>query len=216
MNVDIYNPPHKYKTIYLDPPWEETGGGKIKRGADRHYDLMGLSDIQSLPIRELADPDGCHLYMWVTNNFLQKGLSLLKLWGFEYVTIITWQKDRFGLGQYFRGVTEHCIFATTKKKLPYRTIDGKRAQGVTGFCEPRTIHSRKPTKMREMIEQVSYSPRVELFAREAFPGWDCWGDQAPETRVETGKEEEECASKTRQTPRPSSGQQSQDEVGAVY
>jgi N6-adenosine-specific RNA methylase IME4 len=31
--------------------------------------------------------------------------------------------------------------------------------------------------MREMIEIVSYAPRLELFAREAFVGWDKWGNQ---------------------------------------
>jgi N6-adenosine-specific RNA methylase IME4 len=177
MVVDICNTEKKYKTIYIDPPWQEVGGGKIKRGADRHYDLMSMKEIQQLPIKELADESGCHLYMWVTNNFLEKSFSLLKAWGFEYVTLITWQKDRFGLGQYFRGITEHCIFATTKKKLPYKVIDGKRQQGVTGFNEPKTIHSRKPLKMREMIEKVSYEPRIELFAREQFDKWDCWGNE---------------------------------------
>lgn len=177
MFVDIYKTTQKYKTIYIDPPWEEKGGGKIKRGCDRHYKTMKLEEIAALPIKELADPNGCHLYMWVTNNFLQKGLALLKEWGFCYVTMITWTKDRIGLGQYYRGLTEHCIFATTKKRLPYKTIDGKRAQGVTGFYEPKTIHSRKPQKMREMIERVSYEPRIELFAREEFCGWDCWGDE---------------------------------------
>lgn len=184
MNIDIYNPPKKYKTLYIDPPWQERGGGKIKRGADRHYDLMSLKDIEALPVASLADPEGCHLYLWVTNNFLPHGLHLLKIWGFEYVTLITWMKDRIGLGQYFRGLTEHCIFATTPKRLPYKyelQIDGstKRAQGVTGFCEPKTIHSRKPAAMREMVERVSYGPRLELFARESFPGWDCWGNEAP-------------------------------------
>ena len=33
--------------------------------------------------------------------------------------------------------------------------------------------------MREMIERVSYGPRIELFAREAFSGWDLWGNEAP-------------------------------------
>lgn len=50
---------------------------------------------------------------------------------------------------------------------------------MTGFTAPRTIHSRKPVEMREMIETVSYAPRLELFARESSPNWDCWGDQAP-------------------------------------
>lgn len=177
MRVDIYNTDKKYKTIYIDPPWQEVGGGKIKRGADKHYDLMTLKEIAALPIPQLVDEEGCHLYLWVTNNFLEKGFNLLKAWGFEYVTLITWQKDRFGLGQYYRGITEHCIFATTKKKLPYKLIDGKRQQGVTGFYEPRTIHSRKPVKMREMIEKVSYEPRIELFARQYAVDWDCWGNE---------------------------------------
>ena len=43
MNIDIYNTDKKYKTIYMDPPWMESGGGKIKRGADRHYPLIGRS-----------------------------------------------------------------------------------------------------------------------------------------------------------------------------
>lgn len=184
MFVDIYNTEKKYKTIYVDCPWEEKGGGKIKRGADRHYDLMSIKELEQLPIMRLADESGCHLYMWVTNNFLEKGLDLCKKWGFEYVTLITWNKDRIGLGQYYRGLTEHCIFATTKKKLPYKVIDGKRQQGVTGFYEPKTIHSRKPVKMREMIEKVSYEPRIELFARETHQTWDIWGAEAPKDNIE--------------------------------
>ena len=175
--IDIYSTNEKFKTIYLDPPWEEKGGGKIKRGADRHYQLMNIKDIAKLPIKDLADENGCHLYMWVTNNFLEKGLSLLKDWGFEYITLITWNKDRIGLGQYYRGITEHCIFASTKKRLPYKIIDGKRQQGLTGFFEAKTIHSKKPQKMRELIEKVSYEPRIELFARETFKGWDSWGNE---------------------------------------
>ena len=178
MKVDIFKTDKKYKTIYADPPWKESGGGKIKRGADRHYNLMSLDEIEALPVPQLADESGCHLYLWVTNNFLEKGLKIVKKWGFNYITVITWQKDRFGLGQYYRGITEHCIFATTKKRLPYKVIDGKRAQGVTGFYEPKTAHSRKPDKMRAMIERVSYAPRLELFARERFDGWDSWGNEA--------------------------------------
>ena len=177
MTVDIYNTDKKYKTIYIDPPWEERGGGKIKRGADRHYNLMKLHEIQARPVPNLIDEEGCHLYMWVTNNFLPKAFDLLKAWGFEYITIITWNKDRFGLGQYYRGITEHCIFASTKKRLPYKITNGKRSQGVTGFYEAKTIHSRKPKKMREMIEKVSYEPRIELFARQYIDGWDCWGNE---------------------------------------
>ena len=174
-------PQRKYRTIYIDPPWPERGGGKIKRGADRHYPLMTIKEILALPIQDIADPDGCHIYLWVTNTYLKDGLICLQNWGFEYKTIITWMKDRQGLGQYFRGLTEHCLFGTTPARLPYKISDaGKRCQGVTGFFETKREHSRKPDKMREMIECVSYSPRIELFARDNFPGWDSWGNEVGE------------------------------------
>ena len=180
-------PKKLYKTIYIDPPWPERGGGKIKRGADKHYSLMSLSEIKALPIQDLVHPDGCHLYLWVTNNYLQAGLDCIKEWGFEYKTCITWMKDRQGLGQYYRGMTEHCLFATTPNKLPYKLTDnGKRCQGVTGFYEPKTIHSRKPETMRKMIELVSYEPRIEIFARQQFPGWDSWGNEVPTELEDVG------------------------------
>ena len=166
----------KYKTIYADPPWKESGGGKIKRGADRHYPLMATKDIIALPVGELAE-DNCHLYLWVTNNFLQDGLDVMKAWGFRYVTTITWYKDgNAGLGQYFRGKTEHCLFGI-KGKPPYKIVNEKRQQGLTGFIAKRGEHSVKPQQMREMIERVSYEPRIELFARERFEGWDAWGNE---------------------------------------
>jgi len=166
-----------YKTIYADPPWWEAGGGKIKRGADKHYSLMKTKEIIAMPVKNLADKTGCHLYLWVTNNFLKDGLAVMEAWGFRYITMITWMKEgSIGLGQYYRGMTEHCLFGSLSI-LPYKKINGKRMQGATGFIAPKQEHSRKPDKMRQMIEAVSYSPRIELFARERFNGWDAWGNE---------------------------------------
>lgn len=131
-----------------------------------------------MPVPELIAPDGCHLYLWATNNHLKDAFAVMEAWGFQYVTTITWQKDRAGLGQYYRGMTEHCLFGTTKKRLPYKIVDGKRQQGVTGFLEARREHSQKPERMRQMIETVSYGPMIELFAREQRSGWDAWGLEA--------------------------------------
>jgi N6-adenosine-specific RNA methylase IME4 len=156
----------KYRTILSDPPWLERGGGKIKRGADKHYPLMPTKDIIALSsfVKKITEEDA-HLYLWVTNNFLTDGLKVMEAWGFRYITKITWFKEgRMGLGQYFRGVTEDCLFGV-KGNVPYKIIDGKRQQGVTGFRAPKGRHSEKPEKMREMIERVSYPPFVELFAR---------------------------------------------------
>ena len=136
---------------------------------------MHTKDIAALPVKDLIHKDGCHLYLWTTNNFLQDALEVIDAWGFEYITTITWIKDRQGLGQYYRGLTEHCLFATTKKRLPYKIADGKRQQGKTAFYAPKSEHSAKPQEMRKMIERVSYAPAIELFARKRYPNWDAWG-----------------------------------------
>jgi N6-adenosine-specific RNA methylase IME4 len=215
-----------YACLMADPPWLEQGGGEIKRGADRHYPLMSTSDIAALPVSSWAATDA-HLYLWVTNNFLEDGLLVMKAWGFRYVTKIEWYKGYFdpqcysiiraalneaqdvtsdqamdalvlrtfeelceetsgeeldadlqlGLGQYFRGVTETCLFGV-RGTLPYRTLpNGKRAQGRTGFHAPRLEHSVKPEKFRQIVERVSVGPYLELFARRPADGWDVWGNE---------------------------------------
>ncbi len=176
MKIDIFKTENRYRVIYADPPWRERGAGKIKRGADRHYPLMKTEEIAALPVSRLISSDGCHLYVWATNNHLLDAFEVVRAWGFRYVTMITWGKDRIGLGQYFRGKTEHCIFAVNGN-LPYKIIDGKRQQGETLIIAPRKEHSRKPEEMRQMIERVSYEPRIELFARRPASGWDCWGNE---------------------------------------
>lgn len=168
----------RYKTIYADPPWPEVGGGKIKRGADRHYKLMTVKEIINLKdfVKELSE-DNAHLYLWATNNYLEDALTVMKEWGFKYKTTITWMKDKMGLGQYFRGITEHCLFGV-KGNLPYKIESDKRQQGKTGFIAPRGEHSVKPEEMRQMIEKVSYAPFIELFARRKDNlNWNYWGNE---------------------------------------
>ena len=174
-------PDKKYKTIYADPPWPECGAGKVKRGADKHYPLMTLEEISYLPVAKLAE-DSCHLYLWTTNNYLPAAVETIRVWGFRYITCITWAKPTIGIGQYFRGQTEHCLFATRGAALPYKEKNGKRQQGRTllmpgQLFESSRSHSSKPNEMRKMIEIVSHPPFIELFARYKTKGWDTWGNE---------------------------------------
>ena len=166
---------NKFKTVLADPPWYERGGGKIKRGADRHYPLMPTKDIMALNVKSICE-DNCHLYLWTTNNFLPDALKVMESWGFTYKTMITWIKDRQGLGQYFRGITEHCLFGV-RGNLPYKIINAKRRQGLTYITAPKTEHSKKPNELIDMIEKVSYPNYVELFAREYREGWTSLGNE---------------------------------------
>lgn len=177
----------RYGCIISDPPWPEIGGGKIKRGADRHYPVMSVKEIAELPVNQIA-ADDCHLYLWTTNNYLEDAFDVIKAWGFQYITLLTWVKiGRPGLGQYFRGATEHVLFCR-KGCPPYRLRDdGKRAQGLTYFEAPRGEHSVKPEHIHGWAEQISPGPYLEMFARRGRPGWDTWGLEAPMTATEVNQ-----------------------------
>jgi len=162
----------RYKTIYVDPPWYERGGGKIKRGADKHYPLMKTDDILALNVELIAN-ENAHLYLWVTNNFLQDGLRVMRTWGFTYITNLVWCKPSFGLGQYFRGQHELLLFGV-KGKLPSRS---KPNLCSTIVHAKKNKHSQKPKDFYDVIELTSPTPRIELFAREKRKGWDAWGNE---------------------------------------
>ena len=56
-----------YPCIAADPPWNEQGGGKCKRGADRHYPLIKkrediLRTMVTAPCWRPAD--NAHLWLW--------------------------------------------------------------------------------------------------------------------------------------------------------
>jgi N6-adenosine-specific RNA methylase IME4 len=148
---------------------------------------MKVEQICALPVAKVA-ADNAHLYLWTTNNYLRRAFEVVDAWGFQYITTLTWRKlGRQGLGQYFRGTTEHVLFCR-RGCPPYRTReDGKRAQGLTDFeagayfdeARPEDIHSRKPTKVHEWAELISPGPYLEMFARTARPGWQAWGNEAP-------------------------------------
>jgi N6-adenosine-specific RNA methylase IME4 len=173
-----------YHTILADPPWPERGGGRIRRGADRHYKLMSVSEILSF-LKKLPIADDAHIYLWATNNHLKDGLYVLESLGFRYVTNIVWVKtdNRLGLGQYFRGQHELCLFGV-KGKLPYRVSEGplrSRTKETTVILAPRRRHSQKPAEIYRKIEATSYPPYLEVFARERRQGWDAIGDELPDT-----------------------------------
>ena len=172
----------KYCTILADPPWYQRGGGKSKRGADRHYDLLKESEIKSVMSDMLNGrvADDAHLYMWVANNHLAEGIRVLEHLGFKYITNLVWAKPSFGLGRYFRGQHEICLFATRGRGFSVRTTVNNIPTLKGGETLKSGRHSEKPKEMYELIENRSAGPYLELFARNLRPGWDSVGKEVPE------------------------------------
>jgi N6-adenosine-specific RNA methylase IME4 len=169
----------KYKTIMADPPWYQAGGGKSKRGADRHYPLMKEQDIKKTMESVLHGKvdDNAHLYLWVANNHLPEALRVIDHLGFRYITNIVWAKTHFGLGRYFRGQHELCLFATKGRGFSVRKDVNNISSLVGKSLIKPTRHSSKPKQIYELVENRSEGPYLELFARSKHPGWDCWGNE---------------------------------------
>jgi N6-adenosine-specific RNA methylase IME4 len=126
---------------------------------------MTTDDIKAIPVSDIALPDA-HLWLWTTNPHLPEALEVVKAWGFEYKTLLTWAKNRMGTGWWLRSKTEHLIFAAHSKKL--RKNPGNITTLVQAAYEG---HSVKPQCFYDIIERLSPEPRVALFSRHPRSGW---------------------------------------------
>lgn len=184
----------EYRTVVVDPPWaygSAKSGGK-PGSAEGQYRTIGNqgreinrrtgAGIENLigvtPIGEWTATDA-HLYLWVTNPKLPFAFQLIDAWGFVYKTTLTWVKTtktgvpiKNGMGWFFRGCTEHVLFAV-KGRLPIDTA--KREKNV--IHARREGHSVKPQSFAQMVERVSPGPYLDVYARRQRMGWDAWGDE---------------------------------------
>jgi N6-adenosine-specific RNA methylase IME4 len=152
-------------TILLDPPWEVPG-------VHLPYATMSKEAIRALPIRELANPDRCHLHIWVVpGRICRIAYDLIDFWGFRVVSEFCWTKRRFGQGNYYRIAHETCLVAVWAHRDDRFDHKGLRSWGEF----PTGDHSAKPEELRRMIELASPAPRLELFARRPVTGWYSWG-----------------------------------------
>lgn len=176
-----------YGAIVVDPPWEyrKTSGlttrGKTKKPeAANNYATMTNAEIAALKVADLAAPDA-HLYLWTTNPLIfgagadgPNPYAIMEGWGFRYITLLTWVKTGApGMGFYFRGDTEHCLFGICGKAPIEPAL---RISNV--FTAPRSGHSAKPELFYDLVERVSPGPHLEMFARRNRLGWSTWGNES--------------------------------------
>lgn len=180
-----------FQTIVADPPWPyESPGGHLTSSPNHRpnsfgtgapdsrgrYGAMSIADLCAL--NPPAD-ENAHLFLWTTNFFMVEAHEIARAWGFVPKTICTWGKIQpdgrpsMKTGNYFRGATEHVIFAV-RGRLPFPT----EHPTPTLWLWPRLAHSEKPDAFYDLVERVSPGPYLELFARRARFGWDYWGDES--------------------------------------
>jgi N6-adenosine-specific RNA methylase IME4 len=202
-------PNKKYEAIYADPPWRFTNkktGGSLKSGAAAHYETMTVNEVCELPVPDIA-AENCVLFMWWVASQPEEALRVVKVWGFELklMTGFSWMKitknakPHFGMGFWTRAGSESCLIAVKGK--PKRANGSVRSVVVQPGEDENRIeledllslvpageifgsqvrkHSKKPDEVRDRIVTLCGDvPRIELFARERYVGWDSWGLELP-------------------------------------
>lgn len=177
----------------MDPPWQYNNrktGGSTSSGASQKYNTMTFQDIWQLwpkPYLARLMNDRSMIFLWTTNPMIETAFQILSLYGYEYKTTITWVKKNFGLGYWFRGKTEHCLFGIKGKIKPLKT----NLPNVI-ISDYITKHSQKPEDFYEYVEDCAKiytwqheggTEILELFARyqrvknKNGVWWTCLGDE---------------------------------------
>jgi N6-adenosine-specific RNA methylase IME4 len=171
---------------YADPPWEQEAWSN-ETGQDKGlmYPPMPLDEIKALCAgdRSPFTPDSI-LYLWVPSNRMDDGIAVLRAWGFEFVSVITWDKEDIGMGRWVRDQTEHLLIGK-RGDFP-GLLEGSQPRSL--YREKKTTHSRKPVWFAEMIDRLYPDMRkIELFQRRASlsegdirlnGSWEFWGFEA--------------------------------------
>ena len=180
-NPEIKLPEKRYHIVYCDPPWHydsaqfDAGRGILTSAARFHYPTVKTDVMCDWPIQDICEDD-CLLFMWACSPLLKDAIKLGESWGFEYVTIVfIWDKVAKNVGCYTMSNCE-VVLLFKRGKIPQPR--GARNVQQLHSVQRTKRHSEKPSIIRNNIELMfPTQSKIELFARNRFPGWDCWGNE---------------------------------------
>lgn len=160
-----------FDLILADPPWRYDDATP-NREIENHYDTATVDEI--IKHRPSSAADTCVLLMWATAPKLLEALKVMEGWGFTYRTHAIWDKQKIGMGYWFRGQHELLLVGVKgKAKTP---VEQARRSSI--FSEPRGKHSAKPVCVYEWIEAAfPESQKLEMYCRSPREGWAAWGNE---------------------------------------
>lgn len=169
INKGIDRPKGVYNVIAIDPPWSYTRGYDPdgSRGA-LPYPTMSQQQLKDF---EIPSSDNCIMWLWTTQAFIWDAKELLNHWGFTYKAILTWDKEKMGMGSWLRMQTEFCLMGV--KGNPILKNHGTRDI----IREPRGKHSAKPEVFYKLVEELCPGNKIEIFSRTNRENWDVYGDE---------------------------------------
>jgi N6-adenosine-specific RNA methylase IME4 len=84
-----------FDVVLMDPPWSFNDGllmSNTKRGSASNYKTMTLDELKTLPIKNIANIDGCIFAMWCPSALLKEGIELMETYGFKLKQSYVWIK----------------------------------------------------------------------------------------------------------------------------
>lgn len=160
----------KLDVLVVDPPWtfHKTREDDPTQRGRTPYPTMTEEQIKAI---KLPIADNAIVWLWVTNAHLITGEAarVLLAWGLEPKSLLTWVKPRFGIGDWLRGQTEHCILAVKGRPVVTPPIPSTVLMADLG------AHSEKPDKFYEVVQALCPGSKGELFSRKARDGWTQYG-----------------------------------------
>ena len=163
-----------FDVVSVDPPWPYEGESKnvtsfdaVGRRVANPYPEMSIEDIKKIEMPLMND---AVVLLWTTHKFLPDAFEILKEWNLDYKATLVWNKEKIGMGAWFRMQCEFCIVGVKGK--PY--WENTTFRDILN--EPRREHSRKPDLFFEMIEKITMGRRLEYFSREKRNGWEVFGN----------------------------------------
>ena len=164
----------RHEIILADPPWQHEFATATtpSRQPENHYQTATLEEIAA-HCPKSADEDSI-LFLWATAPLLPEALSVMAAWGFKYRTQAIWDKQKIGMGFWFRG--QHEVLLVGTKGDPGTVPEPARRSSI--FSEPRGAHSVKPQCVYSWIEEAfPLASKLEMYCRSPRPGWDAWGNE---------------------------------------
>lgn len=116
----------KFDVIVADPAWsfrDSLKMSQVARGASSNYATMSISDIKRLAVKDICNPAGAVLCLWVPSSLLQEGLDTMKAWGFKHKQTYIWvktKKDNSTKKVFFK--TARAIYKDLTNKVPVVTV----------------------------------------------------------------------------------------------
>lgn len=162
-----------YEVIVIDPPWKY---GHVDDYAPNYYMSRVANPFPEMDIDEIKKikipaSENCVLWLWTTHKYIFDCKSILLHWGFRDVSILTWIKDKMGVGKWLRSQSEYCIMAIKGKPLINLTNQ------TTILIAKNIKHSQKPIEFYKMVNELCIGRKLDYFARDKKEGWDSYGIQ---------------------------------------